>query len=405
MEKIHFDKFLFLYIFSFLFIIEPKIFTQYNISILIFSFANLGIFLFFFMDLLVNRSNKLLYLEVLWLIYRFYSFFIMLFNGKTDSIAQWGYLTLMVMNLLLVFNYSLERKEISKILCAIMIVGLIYLSINLITLLIYDRGIIRSTDRWDNPDNDYYFLGIKVSCTSYIFVFMLGSLLYYFVENRRVIPFTTIIIGVINLFVANVSTGIIMLFVLLILLFILKIVDIKFNMIIILLFGLIINVLFVFFYSNNVFEGIFNLLGKNSDLSGRVDIWKNAKDIISGMDFGIIFGRGFSNSGAWVPFDGTLYQAHNCLLNYLYCDGILGILLLGIFLLGPNNYGHNRNILLSVTYVFCVTIMFASITNSVFSIAHYYIPFIMVNYLKIYYSGDIVYETKNMHNSSILWEK
>lgn len=394
MNKITINKKILFYFICFLFIIEPKIFTQYGITVLIFAIGNLLIFSYFFVKQINNQFSKMSKLLYLWIFYRIYSLILMIAAGNLNDITNWGYLSLMVSNIIMIFDYSLQNKTSYELLKSISMVGILYLLINLFTLLYFDRGIIPDNSIYANGDGDFYFLGIKVTFTSYVFAFLSIGISYFFISKKKIILSSLVILSSLNLIVSNCTTGIIMSIILLILILFLKPINkINIKMKWLVLFCVAINILFVFFDFSLLFEDVFLFFGKNSTLTGRLDIWTIGREKLLSDPFRMIIGHGLTNDGAWVEFGMGYWQAHNFLLQYLYEEGFLGLILLFTFLcIGDNklkNLNKKNKKLITVLFLICFVIFIATITNQVFGIAHYYIPFLLVKYFTIYDRMDI----------------
>lgn len=378
-------------------IIEPKIFTQYRETMMLFAGGNLLIFIGYGMNRIISNNFKLNNLFALWILYRVYTFIMMISRGDLGDVTTWGYLSLMVANIILIFDDCINKETLPNLLKAIMMVGILYLAINLWSLLSYDRGIITDTAQYANGDNDFYFLGIKVTYTSYIFAFLSASVAYSMLMKRYVSLIIILLLSVLNLIVSQVTTGTVMFIVYAVLVIVfyryLKTIDIKIKWLF--LVAISVNILFVFFNLGQLFEFVFSIFGKNSDLTGRTDIWRIGKGILFESPIRFILGHGLPNNGIWVPFGRGLWHAHNFLLQYLYEDGLVGICLLLAFLCfsdtGTKYVRSNKfSSIVRMQTLICAVIMMATITNSVFGIAHYYMPFLLIHCLKAY---DSVWST------------
>ena len=146
---------------AFVITIQPKLFTQYTATVVIYAVGNLAVFFYYFNKVCGNgRISKYLFA---WGCLRLYFLLVMILNGNISDIDQWGYLTLMVCNYIPIVEYCARNGWIKEMLTALAWVCLIFILINAISLLVFPEGIIPSSAMYDNGDGDYYFLGIKTA--------------------------------------------------------------------------------------------------------------------------------------------------------------------------------------------------------------------------------------------------
>lgn len=378
------NKRLILYFLCFLFIIEPKICTQFSIFVYIFSGANLLIFCLYFLKTykIKSKFTNTLYL---WLLFCIYSLLSKLTSGDLSFIFSWGYLALMVSNIIMIFNESYTNNNLIILLKSIILVGIVYLGINLLTLLIFNRGIIRS-NFYDGSDGDWYFLGIKTQFPMYVFAFISCAIAYKIITKKNILCLLIFIIGFLNLFISNGTTGIIMYMLMIVLLIFAKIFP-EFNISLktTLFVCIIINVLFVFFNASVLFSNLFLLFEKDATMSSRTSIWYEAKKILFRNPLRLLIGYGSFNNGSWVPINNSFWYSHNFLLQSLHENGIFGLVLLFLFLLYGVTmkkplYNGIYSKYLRYVNIICIVIIISTITEDIFSTAYTFIPFLLLKF-------------------------
>ena len=86
-------------------IFEPKLFTQYSITQFLYIMMNI-VELLYFLLYFSGRNGKIIVYRpmIIWLVFQGFLFLSMLINNNFGGVLQWGYLTLMVVNLLFYVN-------------------------------------------------------------------------------------------------------------------------------------------------------------------------------------------------------------------------------------------------------------------------------------------------------------
>ena len=120
---------------SFIITIQPKLFTQYTGTVLLYAMGNIAIFAYYFLKMC--RDGKMSKFLFAWISLRLYYLFVMVINGNVSDIDQWGYLTLMVCNYILITEWCIRNNYIKEMLTAISLVCFIFLVINAISLLVF----------------------------------------------------------------------------------------------------------------------------------------------------------------------------------------------------------------------------------------------------------------------------
>ena len=359
-------------------IIEPKIFTQFSFLHLLFVGLNIIEFIYLLVKTIFSRGT-ISKVFVGWILYRFYVLFISLFSDNFYYL-QWGYLTLMICNLILLFDMCRYNGEVQKLVYSISIICLLFIFINLITLLVLPRGIIKSTF-FDIKDNDWYFLGIKTHFTTMMFPAFATSYISYLNKNKfsKFILLSTVIFCVATIFIKMITTAIIGLLILIILLLSYKITKKSIGYKIWILIILALQISVVFFGLQEHLNQFFMIFSKDASMSSRTEIWESATKTIFGANlFNVLFGNGFEAS--FVLYDGRLINAHNQFLATIYYVGFFGLIAFLYFLyyLQKNCDVHNKgyNVLMCLIISFFVM----TITEEYFEFSYCFIPFMLFYY-------------------------
>ena len=309
----------------------------------------------------------------------------MLINHNIIDIDQWGYISLMVLNIFLIINNAVRVNQQKEFLSAMSSVCIIFLLINAISLLIFENGIIPSTNIYDNGDGDYFFLGIKVAYTTYVIPALAVAGLYSKLFKKKLIIIICIILSVFNIFYANISTGIICLFVIIISNIIQKFSCLKFSIFQCLNISILANIFVVLLKLQVLFSNfIVNVLHKSISLTGRTGIWDAAIEVLkSNGILKLLFGNGIFNGGAFVPIGGY-WPAHNQWLQNLYEAGIVGTVFFIFFLIYLDKENKSKSFERAYLISLCFAILIGTITMQYFGYAHMYIPFILLYYLRYF---------------------
>ena len=373
-----------LYCIAFVFVIEPKLFTQYTPTVLLYAAGNLVLFVLY-ISKYINCINKIPKIAFLWIIFRVYILFMTLASFRFDSIDNWGYLSLQVMIMILMFEHAKNNKQFKLLFASACFVLSVYLLINAITLLTFSRGIITDTNRFASGDNDVYFLGIKVNYTAYVLPAICSAVLYYYLSKNVFPIFVVITLSVFNIFYANISTGIICVVIFILLFVLRKTIKLKVNLKLLLIIALVINFFVINFNIQEYFENfIVNYLHKKPDLTGRTLIWENAKVVLKHEGFvRLFFGNGLINDGSFVLMDGIYWPPHNQWISLLYDTGILGTGFFVFFLSNFDRVKTNSNMRF-YTLSLCAAVLVGTVTMQYFNMAAIYFIFIA-----LYYIGEI----------------
>lgn len=360
-------------------IFQPKIFTQFAIPTLLYIIMNVCDFILLMKDRIEQGGLKVNKIIAIWIALRGHLLLMMIVNNSMENILQWGYQSLMVINLLLIFEHSKYSKL--DIAMTISILGTILLAINFYTLLAFPRGIIRSSF-YDVTDNDWYFLGIKTQFTTMMLP-TISAAFYCFYSRKQKKQYCLLVCAIAvclaNIMKKNISTAWMGMGLLLLLMLISKLTKIKFSYLPAICISLIVCILVIFVNIQQFFSFIIvDLLGKDLTLSNRVYIWNTAKDVIFNSNiWQILFGHGQVEN--FVMVGNSLWPPHNALLASLHNAGIVGTMGFYYFLyrLGFNRR-NNTTQQCMIMIVFALLIM--TITENYFVVAVSFIPFLLLRH-------------------------
>lgn len=365
-------------------IFRPALFTQYSILVYLYISMNLIEFAFLCSKLFTKNGtwSKIL---VVWILIRLYMLFIGIINNNIGGILQWGYLSLMMSNLIMIFDFYGEKYFLDIVkLIALISVG--FLLLNYLTLLIFPRGIIRSSNIYDSAAEDFYLLGIKTSFTTFMFPAIVSSGVYYILKKNagsKILLILAILSCLLNALTKSISTALLGIMLIIVLIALSSLLKFKYKGGIILLIALFAHLAIVVFRLQNLFEWlIVDVLGKDLTLSARVYIWNSALNIFINQNIiNIIFGNGLFEQNAFVPYSGAHWQPHNQMLTLLYTSGLIGTLLFGLFILLLLR-GNTANKATQFSLIVCTCVLVLSITEVYFDVAVCYVPFLFVHYLQ-----------------------
>lgn len=368
---IRFNKRIIYYLLLLLPIFQPKIFTQFEITKMLYIFLNICEFIYLFL-----KNKKIDYMIFMWLLFRVYLLILIIINYDLNSLLQWGNITIMVTNLIFLIEQAKKHDDIEHLLKGMLLISNVFLLINLVTILVYPRGII-TVNFWNSTDNDIYFLGIKTQMPLIMFPAVTSAiLLYKQSKNNFKKLLLTIVLCLANALYKNITTALIG-FILGGIIYIMpEKIKKQFTLKRIFLIALIIQVSIIFLNVQSIFSTLLiNYFHKDITMSSRIYIWKNAWDYIMNMDIiNIIFGTG--SSLPFVPFGKSYINPHSQLLQFIYTNGIIGnILLLSFFNSLSKKEKTNKNyIILSI----CFVELILCTVEAYFDNAICFIPFLLL---------------------------
>lgn len=361
---------------------EPKLFTQISGLSILYILMNIVVFLFLISKLIGHKEIKISKVIWIWLLLRFYMLLVGIVNSNLTGLMQWGYLTLMISNFMLLFEfYGVQYGE--KIIKYIALIAIILLAINYLTLLAFPRGIIRSTF-YDAEAGDYYLLGIKTQFTTMMFPALAASSLYYIIKKNlysKLLFLIAAIVCLLNIFNKNISTAIVGIILYLVFIVLSKIFKFRYNEWICLAVSICVQISVVIFRIQTYFGSfIEHILHKDTTMSSRVDIWNKILLIIRNQNnLKIIFGNGIFKNQEFVPFGTGFWQPHNQMIALIYPIGIIGTIFFLYFIY----------LLIKVKYkipgvqellIVCLCVMSLSVTEVYFDVSSCYIPFVLLYY-------------------------
>lgn len=374
-------------------IFQPKLFSQYNSTTLLYIAFNVLELAYFLMYVYFGKVNRGVHWPVIaWIVYRIYIMLIMICTGNYGGILQWGYLSLVVLNLIFVCEYA-ANHDIKSLLKGISYIGILLLFINFITLITFERGIIRSTF-YEVVDGDQYFLGIKTQFTTMMFPTVAASgTLYLMDKNKknRNLAIISALVCFLNIFNKNISTAIVGIVIIGIMIIMRKIFRAQWNFSTLFLSAILVQIAMVFFNVQKYFSFfIETYLHKDASLSSRVFIWDSAKNLINNEGvMNLLFGNGTFNLNAFVPHAGGLWQPHNQLLVWIYTTGLVGTVIIFLFFVRLSNWRVKKN---EVYYYLCViafAVTFLSVNEVYFEVAVCYVPFLLLYYVGKFYEREM----------------
>lgn len=366
-------------------IFQPKLFTQISILSNIYILLNVFAFSYLIYSIIQERGKLPLIIGI-WFFYRIYLLFIGILNGNLTGIFQWGYLSIMVTSLMLIFELY-GFSEFIKIIKYISLISILLLALNYFTLLKFPRGIIRSTF-YEVEAGDYYLLGIKTQFTTMMFPALASSGLYASIKRNfeSILLFvSSILCCLLNIFNKEISTAIVGIFICLGLIGISLIFKFKYNEWVSLIAACSLHILVVFFRIQDLLASfIVKVLHKDTTMSSRVNIWDSAINLLNNQNIlKLLFGNGIFKNQAFVPFGAGFWQPHNQMLALIYSSGVFGTVIFLIFIFLLLRIRTNLDGLQFLVMI-CMCVLFLSITEVYFDVAFSYIPFILIFYYQKY---------------------
>lgn len=354
-------------------VLMPEICTQIKPLFYFFSLCAIWIFvkyLYFFV-----RNNTLPSHILLWLLSCSYLLIIMILNGNISDIDQWGKMTIYVSDLMLLLDYYCKKGKTKDLLSAVTMLGVIMLSINVVSFIIFPSGLIHTVG------GDYYFLGTRNHLLKYSLAFLSASGLQYIYYKKKEGLTLIVLLSISQFIYFQISTAITCA-VLLLGLFLLKnILKDKLNMKMVLIITTILSIAFVFFNAANFFSWfIINFLHKDVGLNSRSLIWAEAIRIIFSDKAKLFLGNGIYNNGNFISLYGLDWPAHNQLLEWLFEYGIVGTGLLYLFYSNLDKkikWGNDYLLIIAI----CFTIFVASISSGPLSGAPGYMALCLLPHL------------------------
>lgn len=375
-------------------IFEPKLFTQYSVTVGIYIFLNLLELLYFIACSLTGHKNLkyIHYPLIVWICFQMYLFLSMLVNKNWGGILQWGYLSIMVCNLILLCEYT-YRNQIIDLLRTMTKYGICLLLINYLTLLVFKNGII-APEIYYMKDNATYFLGIKTSFTTMMFPTIAAAGSLYLMEHNRKntrLLVLAVVACILNIFAKMISTAIVGLIIISVMLITYKFTKKRLSTPILYCSALIAQIAVVFFNIQNSFSWFFKIyFHKDASLSSRTYIWEQAKKLIeSNGIMHLIFGSGIAKQHTFVPYGGGHWQPHNQLLVWIYTGGLVGICIILFFFFMLTKWKTEKNAIYYFLGIISFSVLFLSVTEIYFDVAVCYVPFVLLYYIGKSYENSV----------------
>lgn len=306
---------------SLLFCFEPKIAVKY--SIFNYSFILGAVVVFTFTALKYFKTQKISKMFIALVLFRASFFFQTVFNS--GDIMMWGYMSIVLMNLCMIFDMYLKKKKYLLMNCIINIFT-VFLLINFLISLVYPNGIV----------DGIFFIGIRTRISDVIFPLLAFTLindsilLKKHISKQTIIAISVSLLNIIRFSVTTAIIGIALLFMCYFLFIRYKKMRRVLNLRLIVYTGVLISFLFTFFGVYSYFSNfIVNVLHKDASLSSRTLIWAEAIKYIYSSP---VFGHGLAVNGNFVYWGyiggiKELWQAHNNWLQLLYDGGVVSLLI------------------------------------------------------------------------------
>ncbi|KFI91619.1 O-antigen polymerase family protein [Bifidobacterium saguini DSM 23967] len=315
---------------------EPKLAVKFGIfnaiyiigALIVFSYALYKAFTF-------KVSITPLFAAII--LYRL-SFGVQTIYAENNDLLTWGYMSIVLLALCLLFEYY-STVNFERFLNSLADMLLLYMIINSLIVLLSPGGLI----------DGIYFIGIRTRFTDPIFVMIAISMICDWMQCRNIGTRTALAIAIslFNIVMVWIGTALVGLGVAVIVYMLLsnmtrtRTLCSPFGLTII---SLIITYFVVFRQIQTDFSWLISgVLGKNSTLTGRSDIWSIAIPIIAQKP---LLGHGMAANGNFVPYKYTLWQAHNQWLQLAYDGGLFTVIcfcLMMLFIsLAVKPYFHTR---------------------------------------------------------------
>lgn len=350
----------------------PEIGTQLNPVLYAFALAEILLF-----GCLLGNSYKNKYdfrIEVLYTLSCVYLLCVMLLNGNftVGDITRWAKLYIIVMDFILLTKFVIKNGLQIEYLDAFTSLGVIYELINIICILMFPNGMLTRTN------GDYFFLGTRVMFIRYFFLFIIPAGLNRIYYKKSKGFWFILLASIFSILKFNVSTAIVCMMILLFCYIFRHNLRYFMNIKIILPITTLLSIAFVSFNAANWFSYlIFTVLKKDLTLTYRTQIWEKALKMITETTNSLIFGHGIVNKGDFVLNLEKYWPAHNQLLQWLFEYGILGTLLVFVFLLYVGNTKDKK----MDTYFVCsiaLALFIGCITSAYFT---NYIGYVCISFL------------------------
>lgn len=348
---------------------EPKIFVK--IPLINYCFTGLSVVLLFFLILLYYRNNHHIPIKLLGLFLLFRIFMLIPSILGDGDILSWGYLTIVVVDMILLFMLF-RKNNLSILINALDIVIILYLLINITSYLLTDGLYIG-----ENGDH-LYFLGIRTRFGEYAITGITLSILNFRQHNKKIRLIIEVSIAALNVIIPWVVTAIMVVLFSLALLSVYYLIRVKktrvFSLSLILT---AFTIFFILFDGYKLFGDLFVLFGKDPTLTNRTLLWEKGREIIK---TNIVFGFGNKNDGNFIFNNGRYWQAHNTILQLLYEGGILATISFYIMMLSCT-YGVSKIKDINVCIIlssFILGFMVGTISEIYYYYSVFYVPIVLV---------------------------
>ncbi len=304
--------------------------------------------LFFSVNLFKEFRFKTLNINIYPLIlFTLYSIFVLLYNSNVSGGIIFGIIFTLVSSLYLMISFENKRYEVIKAL---------YILFN-ISILLNFYSVITSLSLTEY--HKLFLLGGKNSLTIFCISSIYFSYLYFFLFSKKYTFFgiISIILSILTLLLSGSSTGLIIGILIILAIFFVKKINIKFKyyfIIYIVLLFLVLNSQF-FLKIPFIYEFITLKLNKDLSFTGRTNIWNKVLFYIRNNFLG--YGRGNSIVSTFTLTN----ECHNAILELMLCDGYPGLLFFIMYMykiFKKNISSYKQNLMnISKFIIFCIFLL------------------------------------------------
>lgn len=368
-----FNKMFFMLIFAILF--EPILCIKYNLTNYIYIFG--AVFSLLSILFITYKKNSKIDTNIFVLLALRIELLLPTLLYPGGDIMKWGYMSLIMISLFLILNYTCKIDYRKTILMANKLFGIL-LILNLLSYIFFPNGVYYDSTSYQS----LYLLGIRTRFTDYAYVGLILTELNYALKNcSKKIYLLSSIICILNVVLPKISTAIVAI----IIFYSLKIIFSKqkhktlltYKNVLITSWGT--NFLIIFFNIQMILNWLFvKFFNKTANLTGRTEIWEIAWNTLLQKP---ILGYGVRNDGSFVYVRGKMWQAHNQIIQLLYDGGIIGMLLfiIMLFIFGKNlKFNGDNNDKLKQIIIFGLGGFFIIMITEISS---YYLPIYLLLFL------------------------
>lgn len=364
-------------------------------------------------------------LVFVWMLYRYFSSHILISTplalfilfrlsfllptvANGGDVLNWGYTTLGQVSLFAFVEWEMRQggRRTLDFLCLLRVLLAAYLVVNCMMVLTGVGGVERVQS--DGEITKWYLLGIRTRVTDCFFPALMISMVIDALRGERVGIMTIVIVaaGVIQIAILEVATalfGLALFVALYALMFFSPAARRVLNVRVIVLLSILITALVVGLRIQDHFADLLaTYCNKSTTLTGRTDIWDSAFGIIAASP---ISGYGINDSfGAFVPWRGGLWQAHNQWLQLLYDGGIVATALFALFVISCGKQLERLNKSFSVPIKITLLVFMLMMVSEIYTYnmgLFYLVPFVMAELSPLVCELKVTTQKKTMSRTII----